>query len=122
MTLLPALMALAGPRVEVTRVRGLVAAGFVAVALVATGIKVMPVAAIAAALAALTLLLGFFVAPLKRQLPERAPKPLRETFAYRWSRAIQHHPWRAAIGGTVVLLILAIPLLSIRLGFSDEGN
>jgi RND superfamily putative drug exporter len=50
------------------------------------------------------------------------PKPRRETVAYRWSRVIQHRPWRAAILGTVVLLTLAAPVLGLRLGFSDESN
>ena len=35
---------------------------------------------------------------------------------------IQHRPWPAAILGTVVLLILAMPVLGLRLGFSDESN
>jgi putative drug exporter of the RND superfamily len=42
--------------------------------------------------------------------------------AYRWSRVIQHHPWASALGGTVALVLLAVPLFGIRLGFSDEGN
>jgi RND superfamily putative drug exporter len=41
---------------------------------------------------------------------------------YRWSRVIQRHPWPAAIGGLVVLLLLTVPLLSMRLGFADAGN
>ena len=41
---------------------------------------------------------------------------------YRWSRFIQHRPWPAALGATAVLLLLAIPLFSIRLGFGDYGN
>jgi RND superfamily putative drug exporter len=47
---------------------------------------------------------------------------MRETLPYRWSRVVQHHPWRSLAGGTIVLLILAAPVLSLRLGFSDEGN
>jgi RND superfamily putative drug exporter len=41
---------------------------------------------------------------------------------YRWSRFIQHRPWIAAIGGLVVLLALAAPLLGMRLGFPDAQN
>ena len=47
---------------------------------------------------------------------------MRETTAYRWSRLIQHHPWPAAIAGVLVLVILALPVLGLRLGFPDEGN
>ena len=35
---------------------------------------------------------------------------------------MQTHPWRSLLGGTLVLLTLAAPMLSLRLGFSDEGN
>ena len=72
--------------------------------------------------AVLVLIAGFFVRPLKKEVPRRPPKPLRETTAYRWSRVIQHRPWPAAIGGALVLLILALPVLALRLGFSDESN
>ena len=71
----------------------------------------------------LTIVLGFFVAPLKREVQHRPPKPRRETVAYRWSRVIQHRPWTVRrSAATAVLLVLAIPVLSLRLGFSDESN
>ena len=35
---------------------------------------------------------------------------------------IQRRPWPAAIIGFLVLLLLAVPLLSMRLGFNDAGN
>ena len=35
---------------------------------------------------------------------------------------IQHRPWPAAIIGFLVLLLLTVPLLSMRLGFNDAGN
>ncbi len=40
---------------------------------------------------------------------------------YRWSRVVQRRPWPAAIGGLAFLLVLAIPLLSMRLAFPDSG-
>jgi len=45
-----------------------------------------------------------------------------QSFWYRWSRTIQRRPWRAALGSLAVLVLLAVPLLSIRLAFSDAGN
>jgi RND superfamily putative drug exporter len=42
--------------------------------------------------------------------------------AYRWSRIIQRRPAAAAIFGLVVLIVLAIPLFSIRLGQADAGT
>jgi putative drug exporter of the RND superfamily len=44
------------------------------------------------------------------------------TLATRWSRVVQRHAVIAAIGGSVVLLALAAPVLGIRWGFPDEGN
>jgi putative drug exporter of the RND superfamily len=121
LTLLPALLGFAGERVELTRWRGLIAAGLVAVALVGIGLKFTPLA-IALPLAAVVLVAGLFFTPLKREVPRRAPKPLSRTAAYRWSRVIQHHSWAAVAVGTLVLLVLAAPFLRLRLGFSDESN
>ena len=41
---------------------------------------------------------------------------------HRWTRRIQRRPWPYLVSATVVLLILAAPLLSIRLGSSDGGS
>lgn len=120
-TLLPALLGFAGHRLEVTRWRGVIAAGLVALALFGLGLSI-DVLLFALPLAVVVLLAGFAVAPLRRELPRRQPKPIRETLPYRWSRVIQAHPWSALAGGGLVLLILAAPVLSLRLGFSDEGN
>jgi RND superfamily putative drug exporter len=35
---------------------------------------------------------------------------------------IQRRPWRAFIGGALVLLVLTLPVLSLRFGFPDDGN
>ena len=47
---------------------------------------------------------------------------MRATYAYRWSRTIQRSPWRWLIGATALLLVLAAPVTSLRLGWADEGN
>jgi RND superfamily putative drug exporter len=121
-TLLPALLGFAGMNIERTRWRGLIAAGFVAVALVGAGLENLVLVEIGVGLAVVTLILGTFVPALKREVQHRPPKPRRETAAYRWSRVIQHRPWPFAIGAAAVLLLLALPFLSLRLGFSDESN
>jgi RND superfamily putative drug exporter len=46
----------------------------------------------------------------------------RETAWYRWSRIIQRRPILPGIVGVAILVTLAIPLFSIDLGFTDEGN
>jgi len=122
LTLLPALLGFAGQRVEVTRWRGLIAAGLVALGLVGVGLKFVPLILVGFALAIVVIVVSFAVAPLRREVPRRPPKEPRQTLAYRWSRIIQHHPWRSALAGVAVLLVLALPLFAIRLGSSDEGN
>ena len=122
-TLLPAFLGFAQRRVEVTRWRGLIAAGFIALGLAAVGLKLDPIFfAIPMLLGVLVLIAGFAYKPLKRELKRRPPKPIAETFAYRFSRFVQGRPWTVAVLTTMVLLFISIPLLGLRLGFSDEGN
>jgi len=120
-TLLPALIGFAGDRIEVTRWRGLIAAGLVAIALIGLGLGVNALL-VGAPLAAIVLLAGFAVAPLRKAVTRRAAPPLTETRAYRFSRFVQRRPWTIALGSALLLVILALPLLGIRLGFGDEGN
>lgn len=49
-------------------------------------------------------------------------KPREQQFWYRWSHFLQRRPWQALIVGLVVLLALATPFLSIRLGSSDASS
>jgi RND superfamily putative drug exporter len=120
-TLLPALLGFVGDKLEVTRWRGIIATGFVAVGLFGLGLGFKP-AAMLFPIAIVVIVLGLFAKPLKREVPKPAPKPLNQTLPYRWSHLIQRNPWPAVIGGTVILLLLAAPILSLRLGFSDDGN
>ena len=57
-------------------------------------------------------------------LPHRKQREgdTRQSIWYRWSRVIQRRPWPAAIIGIVVLLVLAAPIVTMRLGFGDAGN
>jgi RND superfamily putative drug exporter len=79
-------------------------------------------------LAAITLLpavLGFVGQNIDRLgLPhkKRAEGEVRESFWYRWSRFLQRRPWPVAIAGVVILVVLALPVLSMRLAFADAGN
>jgi RND superfamily putative drug exporter len=40
----------------------------------------------------------------------------------RWAHHVSAHPWRYLLSGTAVMLVLAVPLLSMRLGQTDAGN
>jgi RND superfamily putative drug exporter len=121
-TLLPALLGFAGNNIERTKWRGLIAAGFAALALVGAGLENPALLVTGLFLAVLTIVLGFFLAPLQREVQHRPPKPRAETAAYRWSRVIQHRPWTSGAVAAGILLVLAIPALNLRLGFSDESN
>jgi putative drug exporter of the RND superfamily len=39
-----------------------------------------------------------------------------------WSQIIKRHPWAGAVAGLAIMLVLAVPALSLRLGNSDAGN
>ncbi|MCU0309653.1 MAG: MMPL family transporter [Acidimicrobiales bacterium] len=121
LTLLPALLGFAGPRVERTRWRGLVAAGLVAVALVGAALRISPLL-VGLPLAVVVVAAGSAIAPLRKEVRRRPPKPVDETIAYRWSRGVQRHPWAVAVVSTAALVVLALPVLGLRLGFSDQGN
>ncbi len=122
-TLLPALLGFAGTRVEVTRWRGLVTAGLIALSAVLFGLGAPSgVSGVLMIAGIVVLLLGLVVRPLKREVRMQSRRAHEDTFSYRWSRAVQHHPWRSAIAGALFLGVLAIPVFGLRLGFSDEGN
>jgi RND superfamily putative drug exporter len=80
----------------------------------------------AGSLTLLPALLGFSGHAIDRlrvpNLLHRGPTSHRESFWWRWSRLIQRVPWIAAAVSLAVLVVLAIPLFSMKLGFTDAGN
>ncbi len=123
-TLLPAFIGLLGERITTTRLRGVLAASLIGVALLGfgTGLRPLLVGLPAAAVVLVAGSFRFSSNPLRRPIRPREAKPRRETGWYRLSRVVQSRPWLFAIGGTAVLVVLAAPVLGLRLGFSDEGN
>ena len=122
-TLLPALLSMAGQRVDDTTRAAIVSliafvtSGFIAVfahslAILGAGIV------IAVALQGLR----FFIPWLRKPLPHRAQNDHQTTVWWRWSRVVQRKPWTSLISASVLLGILAIPMFSLRLGFGDFGN
>ncbi len=123
-TLLPAFLGFAGDRLETSRVGHVAAAAVLSALLLITGLGIgsSTLAVGAVGLMAVLFVGGFVIPGLKRIIPPRKPKPLRDSIWYKWSRLIQARPWLFAIGGTALLLTLAYPVLDLRLGFSDTGN
>jgi RND superfamily putative drug exporter len=92
---------------------------------VAIAIALGVAATMAASITLLPALLGFVGTNIdKFKLGRRHTTVTGDTKSswYRWSRLIQHRPWPALIGALAVLLVLAIPLFSMRLGFNDAGS
>ena len=123
LTLLPALLGWVGTRIDKTTWAALIAVGVAVVGAfvgVTTGQSGIFLGGFL--LAILFFAISFAIKPLRRHVPHRAEKPKEEQVWYRWSRFIQHRPgWSAAVA-VGFLLLLTIPLFSIRLGFGDAGN
>ncbi|MEX0749814.1 MAG: MMPL family transporter, partial [Dehalococcoidia bacterium] len=78
-----------------------------------------------ASLTLLPALLGFTGRNIDRfGLPhkEAAEESGGESIWYKWSRVIQGHPWPAFLLSAAVLIVLALPVFWLRLGFGDSGN
>ncbi len=124
LTLLPALLGWVGNRIDITTRAALIAVGLVVVGVfVGVAFGAAAVSFVAILLAILVFAGSFlFKGSLRQHVPHRRERPKEQRFWYRWSRVVQHHPWRSALGAVAFLIILAIPLLSLRLGFGDYGN
>ena len=122
-TLLPALLGMVKHRIDVTSRAAVAALGiFVAMAFAAVLTHNLGVffAGLLAAVAITAV--SFVVKPLRKPLAVRKQKAREETVWYRWSRVVQRRPWVALVSSTLVLVLLAMPLFGIRLGFGDTGN
>ncbi len=123
LTLLPALLGWIGTRIDHTTRAAL---GAVALGVVGAffGVITKQEGIFIVGMLAAVLLFGasFFVKSLRKEIPHRAEPVKEQRMWYRWSRFIQRRPWPPLIGATAVLVILAIPLFGIRLGFGDYGN
>lgn len=82
-------------------------------------------------LASLTLLpalLGFFgrrVLSRRERARLAATGPVGEKpqgFWYRWARLLERHPAVSAAAGVAIMVVVAIPVLSLHLGLSDSGT
>ena len=58
----------------------------------------------------------------RRQLASGAPAPGAAGMWARWASTVERRPAILAVAAAAVMLVLAIPVLSLRLGSSDQGN
>jgi RND superfamily putative drug exporter len=100
---------------------------FAGIPLVATLGYTAAVAVVVAVLAATTLLpallglLGLRIEALRVQLGRTHPDDHQPHGWARWARTVTRHPWRAIVPTTLLLLVLALPVLQLHLGQQDIG-
>jgi len=125
-TLLPALLGFTGTRIHTTTRAAAAAVALVVVCgIVGVIVDNLGPLMLLGLSAALLVMAGSYLPfgrSLRTHLPNRPEKPREEQGWYRWSRFIQHRPWPALLGAAGLLIVLALPLFGIRLGFGDEGN
>jgi RND superfamily putative drug exporter len=120
-TLLPALIGLAGERIQITRWSGLIGSLLVAVAMVGIALDIS-VLRFGIPFAVIVVIAGRFKGPLNRTVNLVSDKPIEDTISYRWSRFVQRRAVIITVSATLLLMIVAIPVFSIQLGFADAGN
>ncbi|MGW1727198.1 MMPL family transporter [Streptomyces sp. NPDC002306] len=95
---------------------------------VVIGTSLTVVLSVLAATTLLPALLGFLGPRVlsrrqRRRLAADGPEPERTSgLAARWSAGVQRRPRRIAALAVVVMAVLAVPVLSLRLGATDQGN
>ena len=91
----------------------------------AVGTSVAVAVVMLASITLLPALLGFAGGTIDRFSVRRRgadTRPTERRMWFRWSRVIQRRPWPAFAGGLAILVVLAIPLFSMRLSFPDAGG
>jgi RND superfamily putative drug exporter len=120
-TVVIAITGLAIAGIPAVTIMGLVAAGAVAV-MVALALTLLP---------ALLGFAGHRIDAIRlpgsrrreaRRVAAEAAGTARETGWHRWGRQVSAHPWRYLALGVLVLGVLTAPLLSLRLGMTDNGT
>jgi RND superfamily putative drug exporter len=104
---------------------GILLMGFTFVEGVAVGGAATVLVTMLASVTLLPAVIGFVGQNIDRwRLPwfHRAEKSGDARIAYRWSRFIQRRPAIPAVVGLAVLVLLAMPVFSMRLGFADAGT
>ncbi|WP_051463086.1 MMPL family transporter [Haloglycomyces albus] len=103
---------------------GLWATGLAALQGVALGVSVTVLLTMIASVTLLPSLLTLFGKRLEKNAHRRAAKGRRQENSrwWGWSRFIERHAVAASVGVGVVLLVLASPIMNLRLGFADAGS
>ncbi len=103
---------------------GMLAIGLSFISGLGIGAAAVVAVTVVAAITLLPAMLGFVGNNIDRlRLPwVHTDDGSRETIWHRWSRYVQRHAGLLTVAGLAVVLALAFPVLSLRLGFVDAGN
>ncbi|MFW3172980.1 MMPL family transporter [Geodermatophilus sp. CPCC 206100] len=102
---------------------GLVFMGMALITAVAIGIAVSVLVTMLAAVTLLPAVLGFVGARIDRvRFGRRRAGDGSGAGAARWARAVQRRPGVWVVAALGALVVLALPVLDLRLGFSDAGT
>ena len=104
---------------------GLFAIGIPFIAAIGLAAAIVVFFSVVVALTLLPALLGYVGHRIDRwRIPglHVAEQGSTNTVWYRWSQQIQRRPWPYLLASAAILILLALPILDLRLGFSDDGN
>jgi putative drug exporter of the RND superfamily len=105
--------------IVVVAIAGLLATGIPFVGAMGIGSAIIIAMVAVGAVTVLPTLMGAFARRLRPRKPEHVePSPRFE----RWAGLITRRPLASAIAGALVLVLLAVPFASLRLGQPDDGN
>ena len=105
--------------IVVVAIAGLLATGIPFVGQMGIGAAIIIAMVAVGAVTVLPTLMGAFA----RRLRPKRPEHVQPSQAFgRWAGMITRRPLAAAIAGTLVLVLLAVPFASLRLGQPDDGN
>ena len=96
--------------------------------MMATAAAIVVLVAVVAAVTLLPAFLGFAGNAIDKLSVHRKRKtaeelePTKTPMWTRWGHEVERHPWRYFVGAAMVLVVLAIPLFSMKLGFPDDGT
>ena len=107
-------------------ITGLTVVGIPAVTVMGLGVAMAVSVAVVIAITLIPALLGFAGENIDRfRLPGLKVRDEAEStrsLGTRWATMVTGRPWLWALAGVATMLVLALPLLSMRLAFSDAGS
>jgi RND superfamily putative drug exporter len=109
----------------VVAIAGVQLSGIPMISMMGWGAAIMVAVTMLAAITLLPALLGIVgrrVNSLRVPFIRRAASSSRRSASARWSARVVRRPVPYAVGAALVLVLLALPALSMRLGFADAGN